>query len=87
MHINATLRPVSRERVGRMLDWPNEEIVADHPKESPYRSALTRELVVYNNQFSPLERWEPVGFSVRAEWLFHLAASARPKSLCGTYRT
>ncbi len=37
-------------------------IVADHQKESPYRSALTRELVAYNNQYSPLERWQCVGF-------------------------
>lgn len=37
-------------------------IFADHRENNHYRNALIHELVSYNNQYAPLEKWQYVGF-------------------------
>jgi hypothetical protein len=39
-------------------------LIADHREDNPYRKALVRELVAYNDQHAPLENWQYVGFYV-----------------------
>ena len=42
-------------------------LIADHREDNPYRKALVRELVAYNDQHGPLENWQYVGFYALGE--------------------